>query len=247
MRSFWPRLVSQTADIDIRREGVIHTQRGIRGTDIQDDYSYLPDILAIVSEEALLAETTVLDILQKSGRGRDFLRNPQLFIETFMDIVKSNRHRLAIDGIRYVKLDGEEYDAQEVFGAEELIANLDKNTVAVRNSVYDHIIYDSSTVERPFAVALDNDPDVKMFFKIPSSVKIETPIGTYNPDWAVYLDQDGMKKIYFVLETKGSTNLYDLRTTEQMKIHCGERHFDALENEVALRVATVWNQVKVTL
>ena len=106
--------------------------------------------------------------------------------------------------------------------AEELMANLDKNAVAVQNSVYDHLIYDSSTIERPFAVALDNDPDVKMFFKIPGSFKIETPIGTYNPDWAVYLDRDGVKKMYFVLETKGSTSMFDLRTAERLKIHCGK-------------------------
>ena len=174
------RLVSRTADIDIRHEGITHIECGIRSTDVQDDYTYLPDILAIVSEEALLLESTVLEILEKSGRVADFVRNPQLFIENFLDIVKANRHRLAIDGIRYVKLDGEEYYAQEIFGAEELIANLG-NAVAVKNSVYDHIIYDSSTVEYPFAVALNRDPDVKLFFKIPASFKIETPIGTYNP------------------------------------------------------------------
>lgn len=241
------RLVSQTANIDIRYEGVVHIEHGIRATDIQDDYSYLPDILAIVSEEALLTERTVLHILEKSGRATDFVRNPHLFIETFLDIVKSNRHRLAIDGIRYVKLDGEEYYAQEIFGAEELMANLDKNAVAVANSVYDHIIYDSSTVERPFAVALDNDPDVKMFFKIPGNFKIETPIGTYNPDWAVYLDRDGQKKLYFVLETKETTDLFDLRGPERLKIHCGKRHFDALENAVELHVAKGWNEAKMSI
>lgn len=241
------RMVSQTADIEIRHEGVTHTERGIRATVIQDDYSHLPDILAVVSEETLLTEKTVLQIFEKSGRGADFIRNPQLFMETFLDIVMSNRHRLAIDGIRYVKLDGEEYYAQEIFCAEEIIANLDKNAVAVSNSVYDYIIYDSSTVERPFARALDDDPDVKMFFKIPSSFKIDTPIGTYNPDWAVYLNCDGEKKLYFVLETKGTTNLFDLRGPEQLKIHCGKRHFKSLANEVELRVASDWNDLKVTL
>ena len=103
------------------------------------------------------------------------------------------------------------------------MANLDKNAVAVKKSVYDHIIYDSSTVERPFAVALDNDPDVKMFFKIPGTFKIKTPIGAYNPDWAVYLERDGVKKMYFVLETKGTANLFDLRGSEQLKLHCGAR------------------------
>jgi type III restriction enzyme len=101
---------------------------------------------------------------------------------------------------------------QEIFDSEKLMANLDKNAIAVKNSVYDYVIYDSTTIERPFAVALDNDPEVKMFFKIPSKFKIETPIGTYNPDWAVYMDRDGEKKMYFVLETKGTLRLDDLRT-----------------------------------
>lgn len=238
------RLVSRTADIDIRHEGITHIECGIRSTDVQDDYTYLPDILAIVSEEALLLESTVLEILEKSGRVADFVRNPQLFMKNFLDIIKANRHRLAIDGIRYVKLDGEEYYAQEIFGAQELIANLDKNAVAVKNSVYDHIIYDSSTVEYPFAVALNRDPDVKLFFKIPASFKIETPIGTYNPDWAVYLDCDGVKKMYFVLETKGTTNLFDFRGPERLKIHCGKRHFKALENDVEFIVAEDWEEIK---
>ena len=83
-----------------------------------------------------------------------------------------------------------------------------------------------------------------MFFKIPSRFKIETPIGTYNPDWAVYFDKDGVQKLYFVLETKGSTSLFDLRTPEQLKIHCGRQHFKALDNDVEYHVATDWKKYK---
>lgn len=73
----------------------------------------------------------------------------------------------------------------------------------VEHSIYDYIVYDSATVEKLFALALDHDPDVKMFFKIPERFKIETPIGTYNPDWAVYLTRNGEEKLYFILETSG--------------------------------------------
>lgn len=125
------------------------------------------------------------------------------------------------------------------------MANLDKNAVAVNRSIYDHIIYDSSTIEKPFAKALDDDPDVKMFFKIPDRFKIETPIGTYNPDWAVYLERDGEKKLFFILETKGTTELFGLRTPEQLKIHCGTEHFKALENGVEMRIAKDWKEFKV--
>jgi type III restriction enzyme len=136
---------------------------------------------------------------------------------------------------------------QEIFDNAELIANLDRNAVKVEHSVYDYVIYDSSSIERPFAMALDNDPDVKMFFKIPDRFKIETPIGTYNPDWAVYLAKNGEEKLYFILETKGSTSFMDLRTKEQLKIHCGKQHFKALEDGVELRVATDWNALKTIL
>ncbi len=241
------RMISQTADIHIEHAGVTHTEREIHTTELKDDYGVLPNILTIVGEQTLIKRPTVYEIIRQSGRGADFLRNPQLFMEMLTEVIQNNRHALAIDGIRYIKLDGEEYYVQEIFEASELMANLDKNAVAVNHSVYDYVIYDSDTVERPFAVALDNDPEVKMFFKIPDKFKIETPIGTYNPDWAVYLDRDGVQKMYFVLETKGSTNLFDLRTPERLKIHCGEEHFKALQNGVELRAAKDWRSVKTKL
>jgi type III restriction enzyme len=172
-------------------------------------------------------------LLIESGRIPDFLNNPQRMTEVFIEAIRTVQSAMEIDGIRYIKLDGEEYYLQEIFNSEELTAFLDRNAIAVEHRVYDHVIYDSSTVERPFAVALDNDPDVRMFFKIPDKFKIETPIGTYNPDWAVYMNKDGVERLYFVLETKGTTHIGDLRTPEQQKIHCGERHLP--------RWPTVWS------
>lgn len=239
------RLVSQSADINIQNPGVTYTERDTRTMDIQDSYSSLPNILSIISEETLIKKSTIARIINESGRQADFLNNPQSFMEKCLEIIRHNRHALAIDGIKYVKLDGQEYYAQEIFDSAELVANLDKNAVAVNRSVYDHVIYDSSTVEKPFAKALDDDPDVKMFFKIPSRFKIETPIGTYNPDWAVYLERDGDKKLYFILETKGTTELFGLKTPEQLKIHCGKEHFKALDNGVEMRVAHDWVKFKI--
>lgn len=239
------RLVSQTADINIQNPGVTYTEKEIRTMDIEDTYSTLPYILGIISEETLIKRATVARIINESGRAKDFLNNPQAFTEKCLEIIRHNRHALAIDGIKYVKLDGQEYYAQEIFDSAELVANLDKNAVAVNRSVYDYIIYDSSTIEKPFAKALDDDPDVKMFFKIPDRFKIETPIGTYNPDWAVYLDRNGEQKLYFILETKGTTELFGLRTPEQLKIHCGTEHFKALENGVEMRIAKDWKEFKI--
>ena len=225
------RLVTQTADIDIQDEGVTHTERGLRTVELASGYDTLPDIVRIITAETLLKRSTVGQIIKESGRGEDFLNNPQAFTEKALEIISRNRHNLAIDGISYVKLAGEEYCACRIFEEEELIANLDRNATPMKNSLYDHVIYESGTENR-FAQGLDNDPDVKLFFKIPSRFKIETPIGTYNPDWAVYLEQDGVNKLYFVLETKGTTSLFELRTPEQLKIKCGEAHFKSLENDI---------------
>ena len=239
------RLVSKVADINIQSAGVTHTEREYFTSSIDDNYEVVPDILGIVSEETLTKRSTILEIINKSGRSDEFLNNPQVFIESLTQIVKNNRYDLAVDGISYMKLSGQEYYVQEIFDSGELLANLEKNAVPVENSVYDYVVYDSSTIEKPFAIALDNDPDVKMFFKIPKSFKIETPIGTYNPDWAVYIDRDGVQKMYFVLETKGNINALDLRDREKLKIFCGKQHFKALNNGTDFEVATNWRDLKI--
>lgn len=241
------RLVSQTADIDIANYGVTHTAREYRSQDIQNDNIAIPNIVTVISEQTLVNRRVVLEIIEKSGRGKEMLRNPQMFIEQLSEIIQNNCYQLDIDGISYQRLAGEDYYVQEIFETEELMANLDRNAVEVSKSVYDYVVYDSSTIEKPFAVALDNDPDVKLFFKIPERFKIQTPIGTYNPDWAVYLTKNGEEKLYFVLETKGSTNLFDLRTREQLKIHCGKKHFKALNSDVEMQVASKWDDFKSTI
>jgi type III restriction enzyme len=196
-----------------------------------------------------ISQKVIADILFESGRTEDFLNNPQKLIEIFVETLKNAQKSMEIEGIKYHRLAGEEYYLQEIFESDELIAYLDKNAIAAQNSVYDHIIYDSSTAPRPFAVALDNDPDVKMFFKIPDKFKIETPIGTYNPDWAVYVDKDGSEKLYFVIETKGTRDLTELHGSERAKIHCGEEHFKALGNGVFFPNKPVkeWGEVKVNV
>ena len=172
------RIVTQTASIHIDNPGVTYAERGVRTMDMQDSYSSLPNVLAMIGEQALVKRSTVYEILKRSGRAQDFLNNPQMFIEQAASVILNVRRSLAVDGISYRKLYGEEYYAQEVFDSAELIANLDRHTVPAEHSVYDYIMCDSS-VESRFAMALDDDPDVKMFLKLPSRFKVDTPIGSY--------------------------------------------------------------------
>ncbi|MCM1264849.1 MAG: DEAD/DEAH box helicase family protein [Candidatus Gastranaerophilales bacterium] len=240
------RLVSKTADIEIENAGVYHTEKHLKTQDLRETYETLPDIIRLISTETLLKRSTIIRIIEESGRVQDFLNNPQGFYEKALEIISRNRHSLAIDGIKYVKLAGEEYYVQEIFDSSELIANLDKNAVSVNHSVYDYLIYDSG-VESRFAESLDQDPDVRMFFKIPSRFKIETPIGSYNPDWAVFMEKYGEQKLYFVLESKGTTSLFDLRSPEQLKIHCGKQHFNALDVNFPAEPVKDWREFKTTV
>ena len=227
------RVVTRTAQVHVLQSGITHTETGAaRAEDILGDAHKLPDFMRMVDDECGLAPQTIADILFRSGRIQDLLANPQKFTEMFIETLKTIQYGMEIDGIRYSRLEGQEHFFLEVFENKELIAYLENNAIAVDNSVYDHIVYDSDTVELPFAKALDDDPDVRLFFKIPPRFTIETPIGTYNPDWAVYMDKDGEEKLYFVIETKGTNTLYGLRDGERDKIKCGARHFAALGSDV---------------
>ncbi|WP_424833822.1 hypothetical protein [Ruegeria sp.] len=97
-----------------------------------------------------------------------------------------------------------------------------------QKSVYQYVVYDSAGVEKRFAEDLEANEAVKVYAKLPPWFKVPTPLGTYNPDWAVLVEDDGQEKLYFVVETKGSGWWDDLRHKEGAKIKCGERHFAVL-------------------
>lgn len=100
------------------------------------------------------------------------------------------------------------------------------NTYAGGTHVYDGVVVDSETIERPFAEALERDARVKLYVKLPAWFQVRTPIGGYNPDWAIVMDTgEGQDRLYLVRETKGTTTLADLRPDERRKIECGKKHF----------------------
>jgi type III restriction enzyme len=114
-----------------------------------------------------------------------------------------------------------------------------------KRSIYEHVVYDSTT-ERDFADALEKDETVVLYAKLPGWFKVPTPLGTYNPDWAVLLEKDGVQRLYFVVETKSSLFTDDLRNKESAKIECGRAHFKALEvgeNPARYVVARSFNDV----
>jgi type III restriction enzyme len=154
-------------------------------------------------------------------------RNPQDFIDLVAECINRVKRLAIVDGIKYQRIGDESYYAQELFETEELSGYL-RNMLEVTKSVHEHVIYDSTGVERTFAEQLERNEAVKVYAKLPGWFKIETPLGPYNPDWALLVEKGGAERLYFVVETKGSQFFDDLRNAEGAKIKCGEAHFKAL-------------------
>ncbi len=165
-----------------------------------------------------------------------FYKNPQRYMEGVSAIMKRQMRSLLVDGIKYTRLGDDEYYAQELFETEELTGYLERNMLASKKSAYHYVVYDSEN-EKTFAERFEANNAVKLYAKLPHWFKIPTPLGSYNPDWAILIEQDGEKRLYFVLETKGSTLKEDLRQTEWGKIECGRKHFAALGKQVTFDTA----------
>jgi type III restriction enzyme len=131
-----------------------------------------------------------------------------------------------VDGIKYQRIGEAEYYSQELFATEELSGYL-KSMVDANKCAHEQVIYQSDT-ERSFAEQLEKNEAIKVYAKLPGWFRIPTPLGPYNPDWAVLVDKDGTERLYFVVETKSSPFTDDLRDKESAKIKCGEAHFAAL-------------------
>lgn len=187
----------------------------------------LPDVLTELQDRTQLTRKTIARILTESTRLNDFKRNPQQFIELASDAINRCKRLALVDGIKYQRLGNEHYYAQELFESEEVSGYLQNLILNTEKSVYEHVVYDSA-IERDFAESLEKNEAVKVYAKLPGWFKVPTPLGTYNPDWAVLVTRDGQERLYFVVETKGSLFDDELRDREGGKIECGKAHFKAL-------------------
>jgi type III restriction enzyme len=186
----------------------------------------VPDVLAYLQNETELTRSTLVRILKESGRLAEFFVDPQRFMDAVANILKHEMHRLLVDGIKYEKIGGAGAEAEWemlLFKNEELVSYL--TALQVNHSVYEYVVYDSE-IEREFAKRLDEREDIRLFVKLPGWFEIDTPVGKYNPDWAIVKHDD--QTLYLVRETKGTKDFLKLRTTEADKVRCGEKHFEAL-------------------
>lgn len=227
------RVNIRKADLTISRGGIVAEETAtMLGVTLDERDLPLPDLLTDLQDKTQLTRRSLVRILTDSQRLDDFTRNPQQFIELATDVIHRAKRMALVDGIKYQRLGDAYYYAQELFEQEELTGYL-KNMLAVEKSVYQHIIYDSAGIERSFAEQLEKNEAVKVYAKLPGWFKVPTPLGSYNPDWAVLIEKDGNERLYFVVETKGGLFADDLRDKESAKIQCGKAHFAALQTGTA--------------
>ena len=239
------RLQWRKADIAIGQAEVEATEiAGAAPVVLEESDIELPDLLTELQDRTQLTRRSIHRILVGSGRLDDFKRNPQQFIELAAQAINRCKQRALVDGIKYQRIGDDAYYAQELFEQEELTGYL-KNMLEAEKSVHEQVIYESDTEAR-FADDLEKNAAVKLYAKLPGWFTVPTPLGSYNPDWAVLIDTDEAERLYFVAETKGSTLLDELRLTESAKIECGKAHFHALEvrdNPARYKVAASVDQL----
>tara|TARA_R110002049_G_scaffold275725_1_gene453834 strand:- start:7563 stop:10601 length:3039 start_codon:yes stop_codon:yes gene_type:complete len=198
---------------------------------VNDEVDVLPDIVGYLQNETQLTRKSIVKILTGTNKLPYFKINPQKFIEGCIDIINEQMRLHIIDGIQYKKIGDSEYYSQELFENEELFGYLKSNLKESEKSPFDYVIYDSA-VESKLATAFENSDNISVYAKLPNWFKIDTPLGTYNPDWAILWKDGDDEKLYFVVESKGTTLFGDLRPKEQGKIDCGKKHFKALDSEM---------------
>jgi len=222
------RLQWRKADMAIGKAGVLATERSGAATVTLDEADVeLPDLLTDLQDRTQLTRRSIVRILSGSLRLDDFKRNPQQFIDLASDAINRCKRLALVDGIKYQRLGDEDYYAQELYDQQELTGYLKNMLMDTTKSVYEHVVCDSDT-ERNFADQLEKNDAIKVYAKLPGWFKVPTPLGTYNPDWAVLVEKDEQERLYFVVETKSSLFIDDLRDKESAQIKCGEAHFAAL-------------------
>lgn len=238
------RIQVTRSGVKVLRGGTKGEELGVRSAELAGTYD-LPDIIKELQEATSLTRRTLVDILIQSDRLQEFIHNPNDFIQMVKRNILNVLAASVIDGIQYEEISGSVYELRELQkdGLEEKARFIDQ-MYAVKNqqkTVFDYVVYDSDP-ELKFAELLDSREDIKMFVKLPDKFKVPTPVGDYNPDWAIVKHEDGQDKVYMIRETKSTQQESLLRFTESAKIRAAKKHFEAIGiNNYAKSSPDNWN------
>lgn len=224
------RIEVTRAQVQVLRGGAKGQVRGTSISELRGSYD-LPDIITELQEATSLTRGTIIDILIGSDRLDEFINNPNDFISMVKRCLLTVLAQTVVDGIEYEKIAGSIYELRELQqdGLEEKERFLDQ-MYHVQNgdkTDFDYVVFDSD-VERQFAEFLDGREDIKYFMKLPPKFKIPTPVGDYNPDWAIIKRVGDKDQIYMIRETKGTNDFAKLRPSEVAKIKSAKKHFEAI-------------------
>ena len=188
------------------------------------------DLVGKIVDETDLTRKDVITILRGINEITfdQFKNNPEEFIIKVSNLINDEKATVIIQHITYNIL--KDHYETDIFTEPTIKGKLGSNAMKAKKHLYDHIVYDS-TNERDFATDLDTNKDVAVYVKLPNGFYISTPVGHYNPDWAIAFYEGTVKHIYFIAETKGSMNSMQLRKIEEAKIHCAKQHFKAISND----------------
>lgn len=237
------RIQVTRAGVKVLRGGAKGQELGSRQQELRGSYD-LPDIIGELQEATSLTRKTIVDVLVGSGRLGEFIANPNDFIAMAKRLMQTELAKLVVDGVQYEKIAGSVYELRELRkdGEEEKERFLDQmyKLENADKSNFDYVVYDSDP-ERQFAELLDGREDIKFFMKLPNRFKIDTPVGPYNPDWAIVKHEDGEERVYMIRETKSTEDEIKRRPTENAKIKSAKRHFEAIGvPDYAVSVPQAW-------
>ena len=190
------------------------------------------DLLGKIAENTDITRRTAADILTgiQAGVFGQFKENPEHFIAEASRIIAEQKATMVIERLAYDGLEGR-YDV-DIFTANQTGQDFSKASAKLKRHIYDYVVTDSD-IERKFADQLDVASEVVVYAKLPRGFLIPTPVGDYNPDWAISFKEGSVKHIYFVAETKGSMSSMKLREIENTKIACARKFFDEIGRRVA--------------
>jgi len=208
--------------------------------------NHLPDIITYLQNETDLTRKSIVSLLKglEPRVINYFKSNPQAFIESCIEVINLQKRLFIIDGIKYEKIGEKEFYDQKKIEEEDLVGYLSRHLVASSKSAYEHTLCDSD-VEVNLAQEFEASDNISLYTKLPSWFKVPTPLGTYNPDWAILYNQGTEEQLYFVTESKGTVFDEHLRPIEKGKIHCGKEHFTSIGSRmiVAHTIEDVYSQV----
>jgi type III restriction enzyme len=222
------------AGLKLVRGGAKTSETATRSAALSGAYQ-LPDIITELQEATSLTRKTLVDVLVASNKLGEFISNPNDFISMVKRNLQNVLAAAVVEGLQYEKIGGYVYELRELQkdGMEERDLFVDR-LYEVKNKQktdFDFIQIDSEGIdapERQFAEILDSREDVKLFMKLPDKFKIDTPVGNYNPDWAIIKQVDGKDHIFMIRETKSTLDESKRRPTENAKIKAAKKHFEAI-------------------